>query len=177
MILCRKLGSQIDSILTKVNTLLLTQSHGSALLFKNSYLKKFSTTTTSSTFVSNNKRRSMPCQVNNRSVITISVDGNISSGKSTLVSNLKELFPNNFDFQVELVPEPLEKWTNLRGHNLLGMFYEDRVNNNFMFQHYVQLTRLMEAIKKPADLKGADAVDQKGTVRILERSLQNNRYL
>lgn len=118
----------------------------------------------------------MPSQVNN-TVITISVDGNISSGKSTLVANLKELFPKNFNFQVELVPEPLEKWTNLRGHNLLGMFYEDLTKHNFMFQHYVQLTRLMEAIKKPEPITtGVDFTGETGTVRILERSLQNNRY-
>lgn len=110
--------------------------------------------------------------------ITVSVDGNISSGKSTLVSSLKELFPNDFQIQVELVPEPLEKWTDLQGHNLLGMFYEDPVKHNFMFQHYVQLTRLMETIKKPpVNESKRNQGNHNGTVRIMERSLQNNMYV
>ncbi|CAL8094805.1 unnamed protein product [Orchesella dallaii] len=124
-----------------------------------------------------NSKWKMPNQGKGNRVITVSVDGNISSGKSTLVSNLKELFPKDFSFQVELVPEPLEKWTDLQGHNLLGMFYDDPVKNNFMFQHYVQLTRLIETIKKPKEVKGTDLEgSHHGTVRIMERSLQNNRY-
>ncbi|ODN04972.1 Thymidine kinase 2, mitochondrial [Orchesella cincta] len=120
-------------------------------------------------------RKMQQNQNSGKRVITVSVDGNISSGKSTLVSSLKELFPNDFRFEVDLVPEPLEKWTDLKGHNLLGMFYEDSVKNNFMFQHYVQLTRLIETIKRPSKVADLDGSHQ-GTVRIMERSLQNNRY-
>lgn len=125
-------------------------------------------------FIRGNWCVKMPGKVNNQRLITVSVDGNISSGKSTLVANLNELFSNKFNFHVELVPEPLEKWTNLKGHNLLGMLYEDLTKNNFMFQHYVQLTRLMDAVKKPES--DSDACGN-GTVRVLERSLQNNRYV
>lgn len=111
-------------------------------------------------------------------ILTISVDGNISSGKSTLVAKLKDLFPSDFGFDVNLIPEPLEKWTDLKGHNLLGMFYEDTTKHNFMFQHYVQLTRLMETIKKPPpEVSQKQNTERKGTVRIMERSLQNNRFV
>jgi len=103
--------------------------------------------------------------------LTISVDGNISSGKSTLVSTLIELFPKDFNLAVEAVPEPLEKWTNMKGHNLLEMLYQDTTANNFLFQHYVQLTRLDDTTR-PSTTEDED----KGNVRIMERSIQNNRY-
>jgi len=105
-------------------------------------------------------------------MLRISVDGNISSGKSTLVTTLVELLPKEMNFQVEIVPEPLDKWTNLKGHNLLDKLYKDVTKNNFMFQHYVQLTRLMDTVKSP-DINSIDGYS--GTVRIMERSLQNNR--
>ena len=42
------------------------------------------------------------------------MEGNIGCGKSTMM----EYFKNCSD-SVEVVPEPLEKWTNLNGHNAL----------------------------------------------------------
>jgi hypothetical protein len=104
--------------------------------------------------------------------LRISVDGNISSGKSTLVATLVDLFPKEHNYEVEIVPEPLGKWTNLHGFNLLDMLYKDVARNNFLFQHYVQLTRLM-------DTMGGSGSDSKNghtrRIRIMERSLQNNR--
>jgi deoxyadenosine/deoxycytidine kinase len=115
-----------------------------------------------------------------KKMLKISVDGNISSGKSTLVSKLAEFFPKatgesgNSLFSLEIVPEPLEKWCNLNGHNLLDMFYKDSAKNNFLFQHYVQLTRLMDTVKGSADNEPDSS--SKTKVRVMERSLQNNRY-
>ncbi len=105
--------------------------------------------------------------------LTISVDGNISSGKSTLVSTLIDVIPKDFNFGTETVPEPIEKWTNVGGHNLLDMLYKDTTKNNFIFQHYVQLTRLSDTLKscEPPD------EGQLGRVRIMERSIQNNRWV
>lgn len=104
--------------------------------------------------------------------LTISVDGNISSGKSTLVSTLVELLPKDFNYAVETIPEPLSKWTNLEGHNLLQMLYEDTTRNNFVFQHYVQLTRLTDTV---AGVQGEEEEGRLGTIRVMERSIQNNR--
>ena len=103
-------------------------------------------------------------------LLTISVDGNISSGKSTLVSTLEDIFPKDFKYAVETVPEPLEKWTNLQGHNLLEMLYQDRTKNNFLFQHYVQLTRLMDTIRN-SDENPELPDGFVGKIKIMERSL------
>jgi hypothetical protein len=105
--------------------------------------------------------------------IVVSVDGNISSGKSTLVSTLADLFPKDFNYAVETVPEPLEKWTNLKGFNMLDLLYKDTVKNNFMFQHYVQLTRLVDTIKPCLQDENEEFL---GKIRVIERSIQNNRY-
>ena len=50
---------------------------------------------------------------------TVLVEGNIGLGKSTY---LKQFY--NHREEVEVIKEPVDKWTNLKGHNLLIMFYE-----------------------------------------------------
>lgn len=53
-----------------------------------------------------------PAGVNNQA-ITICVEGNIGSGKTTLLNELA-LHPD-----IEVFEEPVEKWRNVRGNNLL----------------------------------------------------------
>ncbi len=54
--------------------------------------------------------------------LQVSVEGNIGCGKSTLLKYF-EKFPN----KVETLAEPIEKWTNLKGHNIL---VSSRISNN-----------------------------------------------
>lgn len=89
----------------------------------------------------------------------VSVEGNIGSGKSTMLSYFEKFG------DVELVPEPVGQWCDLNGHNLLAKLYEDPSRWSFQFQSYVQLTRL-QLLKSPTSLK----------VKIVERSIQNNRF-
>ena len=65
----------------------------------------------------------------------VSVEGNIGSGKSTMLSYFEKFG------DVELVPEPVGQWCDLNGHNLLAKLYEDPSRWSFQFQSYVQLTR------------------------------------
>lgn len=90
---------------------------------------------------------------------TVSIEGNIGSGKSTFLQYFSAL-PGVATYQ-----EPLNLWTNLHGHNLLGKLYEDPKRWSFLFQSYVQLTRLN------IHLQQCDS-----PVKLIERSLQNNRY-
>lgn len=89
----------------------------------------------------------------------VSVEGNIGSGKSTMLSYFEKFG------DVELVPEPVGQWCDLNGHNLLAKLYEDPSRWSFQFQSYVQLTRL-QLLKSPTTFK----------VKIVERSIQNNRF-
>lgn len=89
----------------------------------------------------------------------VSIEGNIGAGKSTML----KFFESYTD--VELIPEPVAQWCDVNGHNLLGKLYEDPKRWSFQFQSYVQLTRL-QLLKKPTNC----------SVKIIERSIQNNRY-
>ena len=101
------------------------------------------------------------CSIEDRSgrPFVVSIEGNIGSGKSTMLKYFEK-------FQdVELVPEPVAEWCDVGGHNLLGKLYEDPNRWSFQFQSYVQLTRL-QLLKKQTDC----------SVKIIERSIQNNRF-
>lgn len=89
----------------------------------------------------------------------VSIEGNIGSGKSTFLQHFSAM-P-----EVETHQEPIDLWTNLKGHNLLGMLYQDPKRWSFLFQSYVQLTRL-----------GIHLQPSSAPVKLIERSLQNNRY-
>ena len=65
---------------------------------------------------------------------------------------------------MNLGKKKLSYWQ-LKGHNLLGKLYEDPKRWSFQFQSYVQLTRL-QLLKKQTDC----------SVKIIERSIQNNRF-
>ena len=56
---------------------------------------------------------------------------------------------------------------NLNGENLLEKLYTDPQRWSFQFQSYIQLTRLQE-LKAP--------MKEGKTVRLLERSIQSNKY-
>ena len=49
----------------------------------------------------------------------VTIEGNIGSGKSTMLEFYRSLE------EVQLHPEPVDKWTNLNGQNLLQKLYED----------------------------------------------------
>jgi len=92
---------------------------------------------------------------------TILVEGNIGSGKSSFLKIIQESNPD----EVDIVPEPIEKWQDCNGVNLLQQMYEDPKKNSFAFQTYVQLTKVelhRTATNKP--------------YRIMERSLLSARY-
>ena len=95
----------------------------------------------------------------------VSVEGNIGSGKSSMLKYFESL---GGDDEIMTVPEPVNEWCNLNGHNLLFKLYEDSKRWSFQFQSYIQLTRL-RLLKSPPPTA-------KTTVKLLERSIQNNRF-
>ena len=57
-------------------------------------------------------------------------------GKTTLLKYLE-----HFE-DITVIPEPVHKWTNLDGNNLLDLMYSNPRRWSFVFQSYVQLTML-----------------------------------
>lgn len=59
----------------------------------------------------------------------ISIEGNICSGKTTVLKYLQKQYPT-----VKILDEPLESWRNVGGKNLLKMMYDDPKRWSFTFQ-------------------------------------------
>lgn len=85
---------------------------------------------------------------------TIIIEGNIGNGKSTFIKYLEKIM----DF--ELLPEPVPKWTNFKGHNLLQLLYEKPNEWSFPFQLFASLTMFKNHLKKSDK-----------TFKIMERSI------
>eukprot|EP00094_Tigriopus_californicus_P005319 TCALIF_05128-PA protein Name:"Similar to dnk Deoxynucleoside kinase (Drosophila melanogaster)" AED:0.11 eAED:0.11 QI:0/0.16/0.28/0.71/0.83/0.71/7/1278/362 len=90
-----------------------------------------------------------------RRPFTIVVEGNIGSGKSTFLNEFQDL-----SNELEIMPEPVDKWRNCHGTNLLQRMYEDPKRWSMLFQTYVQLTMMQQHTKPCAK-----------PTRIMERSL------
>lgn len=90
----------------------------------------------------------------------ICIEGNIASGKTTCL----EYFSKTSN--IEVLTEPVSKWRNVRGHNPLGLMYQDPTRWGITLQTYVQLTMLerhLSAISAP--------------VRMMERSIYSAKYI
>ena len=62
-----------------------------------------------------------------------SIEGNIGSGKSTLVKELKKSVPNILDKKVVYVQEPVSEWSKIKdkkGETILEKFYEITPSNS-----------------------------------------------
>ncbi|XP_043227068.1 deoxynucleoside kinase-like isoform X3 [Amphibalanus amphitrite] len=91
--------------------------------------------------------------------ITICVEGNIGSGKTTLLDHFAQ-FP-----EVKTISEPVNKWRDAGGHNLLELMYSDPARYSCMFQSYVQLT-MMDNHTAPVEKP----------IKMMERSIHSGRY-
>ena len=94
----------------------------------------------------------------------MSIEGNIGSGKSTVINNLKNK-GTNFHF----LEEPVHQWEEIKdssGKNMIEKFYEDQERYSFSFQMMAYISRL-------AMLK--EAIKEKHQLIICERSLMTDK--
>ena len=91
------------------------------------------------------------------------IEGNISSGKSTVVESLKEKGFVVFD-------EPVKEWTEEfvgeDGENILGKFYKDMGRYSFQFEIIIMMTRWK---------KIRLALDHDSEIIFIERSIETDR--
>ena len=90
-----------------------------------------------------------------------SIEGNIGAGKTTILNIIGKTFKD-----VSFVEEPILKWQNLGGENLLEKFYKDPERWCYSFEFYSMLTKVEELIK---------ASNTKKSIIIIERSLLSNK--
>lgn len=98
----------------------------------------------------------------------ICVEGNISSGKSTTVNELREMFKN--DKRVKFLLEPLSIWEGIRdkeGNNMITKFYGNIKRYAFAFQMMAYISRL--------DILRQALADPDTRIIVTERSLLTDR--
>lgn len=89
------------------------------------------------------------------------IEGNIGAGKSTILKFFEKIGPP----KVQTIGEPLDKWSNFHGANLLELMYSDVTSWIFPFQVYSILTMIKNHAKQ---------VDE--NVKIMERSIYSAMY-
>ncbi|BFZ12637.1 hypothetical protein BsWGS_15676 [Bradybaena similaris] len=89
----------------------------------------------------------------------VSVEGNIGCGKTEMLNYYKRTQ------NCEIIPEPVDKWRNIQGHNALELMYENPERWGMALQTYIQLT-MLQMHKLP----------QEKPVRLIERSIFSAKY-
>lgn len=73
-----------------------------------------------------------------------SIEGNIGSGKSTLIQKLKDKY-NDKQKNIIFMEEPVSQWVNIKdkdGENMIEKFYRDQNKYAFSFQMMAYISRL-----------------------------------
>jgi deoxyadenosine/deoxycytidine kinase len=117
--------------------------------------------------------------IKKKSPIIVSIDGNIGSGKSTIVkylkSNLKEYIKkeSGSEFNICILEEPVNIWNEIvdkkDGKNIIEKYYEDQEKYSFAFQMMAYISRLSQ-IKKAIDENCYDII-------ITERSILTDKHI
>ncbi|XP_075017533.1 thymidine kinase 2, mitochondrial isoform X3 [Calonectris borealis] len=90
----------------------------------------------------------------------ICIEGNIASGKTTCLDYFAQTT------SIEVLTEPVTKWRNVRGHNILGLMYQDASRWGITLQTYVQLTMLEQHTRPMIS-----------PIRMMERSIHSAKYI
>jgi thymidylate kinase len=100
----------------------------------------------------------------------ISIEGNIGSGKSTIIKNLKEHFKNKNT--IIFLQEPVDEWDKIRdekNNTILSKFYLNQKKYSFAFQMMAYISRL-SLLKKTFE-------ENPNSVIITERCLNTDRFV
>nr|XP_046202172.1 thymidine kinase 2, mitochondrial-like isoform X2 [Oncorhynchus gorbuscha] len=92
--------------------------------------------------------------------LVVFIEGNIASGKTTCLQYFSKTS------NIEVLTEPVSKWRNVRGHNPLGLMYQDPTRWGITLQTYVQLTMLDRHLSTMS-----------APVRMMERSIYSAKYI
>ena len=100
----------------------------------------------------------------------LSIEGNIGSGKSTIINYLKTNYSKNEN--IIFLPEPVEEWEKIKddeGNTILTKFYNDQKKYSFAFQMMAYISRL-NILRKTIE-------KNPGKIIISERSLYTDKYV
>ena len=109
-------------------------------------------------------------ELNNNKIkkpIIISIDGNIGSGKSTLVKILQKKLSSN----VVVVEEPVNLWQSIQNQsseNILDLFYKDNNRWAYTFQNMAFITRTLVL---------CHAINKCPEIILVERSTETDKHV
>ena len=99
------------------------------------------------------------------------VDGNIGSGKSTLIKLMKQKYKSFADKKIVYLPEPVDIWESIKdktGKNVIENYYEDQVKFAFPFQ-------MMAYISRVHQIREVMNTSDDNTIIICERSVYTDK--
>lgn len=110
----------------------------------------------------------------------VSIDGNIGSGKSTILSKLKEHYSDNSN--VLFVKEPVDDWekiTDESGITMLEKFYLDQEKYSFSFQMmaYISRLKILKDARKCIIDNYLTNIENTHYIIITERSLYTDKFV
>lgn len=100
----------------------------------------------------------------------VSVEGNIASGKTTLLGRVKDRYAS--DSRVVFVPEPVEEWESIKdqsGTGMLAKYYADQHKYAFAFQMMAYISRLA-LLRSALRMQGVEVI-------ITERSVLTDKHV
>ena len=100
----------------------------------------------------------------------ISIEGNIGSGKSTILRYLSQVCAEDSNYV--FLQEPVDAWDNIKdesGNTMLSKFYKDQKRYSFSFQMMAYISRLA-LLKKTCE-------ENPNAIIITERSLYTDKHV
>ena len=101
------------------------------------------------------------------------VDGNIGSGKSTLIKLMKKKYKSLGDKKVVFLPEPVDIWESIKdksGKNVIESYYENQIKFAFPFQ-------MMAYISRVHQIREIMNNSDDNTIIICERSVYTDKHV
>ena len=104
--------------------------------------------------------------------LVISIEGNIGSGKSTIIELLSQLSNENNFKKIVLLKEPVHEWEEIvddENNSIISLFYQSQSDYGFSFQMMAYISRLNN-LKKALN-------ENHNSIIITERSLFTDKFV
>jgi len=104
------------------------------------------------------------------------VEGSIGAGKSTLLARTETRLRALGLVNLVVVPEPLDRWTDVDGSNLLQLFYDDQSRWAHTFQMHAMSTRIT-AVREAVEQALVKCRFGEDLIVLCERSVFTDRFV